>query len=374
MAPKARTATPVKQMTHDKEGGQDDVDGGLGHLSDDEEQGHFEEKMPRKRTSLATFMASHKELVAGTAYCVMSTSMVLVNKHALSSFRFECPNALLFLQCAISCLLLKSSEAFGLISVEPLSWRVIRVWLPANLLFVAMVWTSFYALKSLNVAMVTVLKNLTNLITICGDIWFNGKRYPAGVWLTLFLMTASAVAGASTDLTFNLRGYLWQLLNCLVTASYSLYLRTVMDKVQALCRKTGGFDELSMVWYNNALSLPLILALIVGFEEHKTLLLQPALYEWQFRLVAVVSGLIGFAISFCSLWFLSCTTATTYSLTGSLNKIPLAIIGLVTFNAKPTLENTSSVLIGLLAGVVFGYVKSRKAPTHTAQQNKTVLR
>ena len=39
-----------------------------------------------------------------------------------------------------------------------------------------------------------------------------------------------------------------------------------------------------------------------------------------FQLAASMSALCGFLISFCSLWFLSTTTATTFSLVGSLNK------------------------------------------------------
>ena len=93
--------------------------------------------------------------------------------------------------------------------------------------------------------------------------------YGAGVWASLALMCASAICGSITDLAFDLEGYLWQLVcplshdrtvcpgaqhaargacrarasgegtplygcaqvNCLFTASYSLYLRGVMDTV-----------------------------------------------------------------------------------------------------------------------------------------------
>lgn len=69
---------------------------------------------------------------------------------------------------------------------------------------------------------------------------------------------------------------------------------------------------------------------------------------------------VAFSISFASLWFLSTTTATSYSLVGSLNKIPVAIIGLVAFNVPWNLENLASILVGLVAGIVF--VKAKSAP------------
>ena len=44
-----------------------------------------------------------------------------------------------------------------------------------NVIFVGMIWTSFFALKNLGVPMATVLKNLTNLFTIGGDYLLYGK-------------------------------------------------------------------------------------------------------------------------------------------------------------------------------------------------------
>lgn len=51
------------------------------------------------------------------------------------------------------------------------------------------------------------------------------------MWSTLALMAVSALCASATDLAFDLTGYVWQLVNCLFTAGYSLYLRGVMDKV-----------------------------------------------------------------------------------------------------------------------------------------------
>ena len=70
---------------------------------------------------------------------------------------------------------------------------------------------------------------------------------------------------------------------------------------------------------------------------------------------------MGFMISFASLWFLAETTAGTYSLVGSLNKIPVAIISLVAFNTPTNPKNVGSILIGLLAGVAFVRAKQTSA-------------
>ena len=76
-------------------------------------------------------------------------------------------------------------------------------------------------------------------------------------------------------------------------------------------------------------------------------------------LAACGSALIAFFMSFASLWFLSTTTATTYSLVGSLNKIPVALVGSVVFSTPWNYQNLASVLVGLVAGIIF--VKAKAA-------------
>ena len=58
--------------------------------------------------------------------------------------------------------------------------------------------------------------------------WPLVQVYNTGVWAALGLMGLSALCAGATDLSFNLAGYLWQLLNCALAAAYSLHLRGVL--------------------------------------------------------------------------------------------------------------------------------------------------
>ena len=118
-------------------------------------------------------------------------------------------------------------------------------------------------------------------------------------------------------------------------------------------------EYVAQVFYNNVLSLPLIAVLMWWYGELKTLPFEPALQNPIFIFAACASSLVAFSISFASLWFLSTTTATSYSLVGSLNKIPVAMIGLVAFNVPWNMENLASILVGLVAGIVFVKAKSQ---------------
>ena len=168
-------------------------------------------------------------------------------------------------------------------------------------------------------------------------------------------VTARAVKGAMPA-----GRYLWQLLNCALAAAYSLHLRGVMETVSKFTVNKTRLDEFSMVYLNNTLSLPPLLFITWATGEFAMLPSEPALQDPMFLLAGASSALLAFGISFASLWFLSTTMATTFGLVGSLNKIPLAVIGLVAFNQPWSLPNVASIAVGLVAGIVFVRAKQQR--------------
>ncbi|KAF7834149.1 GDP-mannose transporter GONST1 isoform X1 [Senna tora] len=334
------------------------------HLSKNEldlESGKLEKNRERPVSSSRVVKVPNQALLSGLAYCLSSCSMILINKFVLSSYDFNAGISLMLYQNFISVIIVSVLSLLGLISTEPLTWRLIKVWLPVNMIFVGMLITSMFSLKYINVAMVTVLKNVTNVITALGEMYLFKKQHDSRVWAALFLMIISAVTGGITDLSFHAIGYAWQIANCFLTASYSLTLRKVMDTAKQVT-KSGNLNEFSMVLLNNTLSLPLGILLIFVFNEVDYLLRTPLLRLPSFWLVMTLSGFLGLAISFTSMWFLHQTGATTYSLVGSLNKIPLSIAGILLFKVPTSLENSASIFFGLLAGVFFARAKMREKP------------
>ncbi|KAK7353649.1 hypothetical protein VNO80_19100 [Phaseolus coccineus] len=325
----------------------------------DVENAKLDKDKERTSRSARVVKVHNQAFLSGVAYCFSSCGMILVNKFVLSSYDFNAGISLMFYQNLISVVIVSVLSILGLVSTEPLTWRLIKVWLPVNVIFVGMLVTSMFSLKYINVAMVTVLKNVTNVITALGEMYLFKKHHEGKVWAALFLMIISAITGGITDLSFNSIGYAWQTLNCFLTASYSLTLRRVMDTAKQVT-KSGNLNEFSMVLLNNTLSLPLGFFLIVVFNEVDYLLRTPLLRLPSFWLVMTFSGILGLAISFTSMWFLHQTGATTYSLVGSLNKIPLSIAGILLFKVPTSLQNSASIFFGLLAGVFFARAKIRE--------------
>lgn len=118
-----------------------------------------------------------------------------------------------------------------------------------------------------------------------------------------------------------------------------------MDKAKA-ASKSGYLSEFSMVLLNNSLSIPIAAFLLLLSNEIPYVLHSPLLHNGWFWTACTSSGLLGLSISFTSMWFLHQTSPTTYSLVGSLNKIPLSIAGIMLFSVPTSAANLSSILFG----------------------------
>ena len=76
--------------------------------------------------------ANSQLLLSGSAYILTSSSLILLNKHALASFNWQCPNSLLCAHCILAVVLVKAAEALGLVKLEPMSLKIVKIWFPGK--------------------------------------------------------------------------------------------------------------------------------------------------------------------------------------------------------------------------------------------------
>jgi GDP-mannose transporter len=202
-----------------------------------------------------------------------------------------------------------------------------------------------------NVPMVTVCKNLTNVVTIAGDALFFGEKVSFLTVLSIFVMVLGAVLAGANDLQFSLIGYMLMGMNCIFTSGYVLYMRFASTTIK--------LPKFGMVYYNNLLSLVLLLPLIFYMEEiHK--LFDPRIMTTTFITNNILAGLLGFYLNFASLWCVSSTSATTYAIVGSLNKVPITILGFLLFDTAMTSEGIMFVSLATVGGFIYAYSKFKE--------------
>lgn len=118
------------------------------------------------------------------------------------------------------------------------------------------------------------------------------------------------------------------------------------------------------MYYNNLLTIPVLVVLSVLTEDWSgTNFGKNFPEESRNRIIIgmVYSGLSTIFISYCSAWCIRVTSSTTYSMVGALNKLPIAISGLVFFAAPVTFGSVSAIFLGFVSGLVYTWSKVRSS-------------
>ena len=118
------------------------------------------------------------------------------------------------------------------------------------------------------------------------------------------------------------------------------------------------------MFYNNLLTIPVLLVLSLLLEDWSSDNLVrnfPPLNRNAIIMSMVISGATSMFISYTSAWCVRVTSGATYSMVGALNKLPIAVSGLVFFDAPVTIPSVSAIVLGFVSGIVYAVAKTRDA-------------
>ncbi|KAL7422741.1 GDP-mannose transporter into the lumen of the Golgi [Cryptotrichosporon argae] len=326
------------------------------------------------------------------AYCVASIMMTVVNKFVVSGNQFTMTFLLLTVQSVVCVACVWAVKKAGVISFREYSNADAKTWFPVSALLVAVIYTGSKSLQFLSIPVYTIFKNLTIILIAYGEvIWFGG----AVTGLTLasfFLMVGSSVIAAWADISGSLvrlrdsaavldpttgadvltstgaagafnAGYVWMAINCLVSAAYVLFMRKRI--------KATGFKDWDSMFYNNLLSIPVLLVSSVLVEDWSAASLARNFPEQgrAFLLFAIAfSGAAAVFISYSTAWCVRVCGSTTYSMVGALNKLPVAASGILFFGDPANFGNVTAIAVGGVAGIVYAVAKTNQSKMDKAKQ------
>ncbi|KAF4126989.1 GDP-mannose transporter [Geosmithia morbida] len=300
--------------------------------------------------------------ISVVAYCLASISMTVVNKFVVSGDSWNLTFFYLAAQNVICIAAITACKKAGLIKdLAPVTVEKSKKWFPVSLLLVGMIYTSTKALQFLSVPVYTIFKNLTIIAIAYGEVFLFGGSVTRIALGAFSLMVLSSVVAAVSDVrsarggqmgddamaALN-AGYFWMALNVVCTATFTLSLRKVI--------KFMDFRDWDTMYYNNLLSIPVLVAATLLAEDWSADNLARNFPDGQRNSILmgiVYSGLAAIFISYCSAWCIRVTSSTTYSMVGALNKLPIAISGLIFFSAPVTVGSVSAILIGFVSGIVY---------------------
>ncbi|KAJ5179611.1 hypothetical protein N7492_002821 [Penicillium capsulatum] len=323
---------------------------------------------PQLRPSPASSMSNSPALPV-LAYCGSSILMTVMNKYVLSGLDFNLNFLLLMVQSLVCIAAIQTCKSMGLITYRDFNIDEARKWFPITLLLIGMIYTGSKALQFLSIPVYTIFKNLTIILIAYGEVlWFGGSV--TGMTLFSFgLMVLSSIIAAWADIkhavessgdtsskvsTLN-AGYVWMLINCLCTSSYVLGMRKRI--------KLTNFKDFDTMFYNNLLSIPVLIVFTLLVEDWSAANLArnfPEVNRNGIFIAMVLSGLSSVFISYTSAWCVRVTSSTTYSMVGALNKLPIAVSGLVFFDAPVTFPSVSAIAVGFVSGIVYAVAKIKQ--------------
>jgi len=187
-------------------------------------------------------------------FCFAGSSLTVLNKVLVSEL-FPFPNFLTFIQCfftAVSIYVGKYALP-NTFMVEDITYSKCRSWSPLVVLFLIMLVSSMFALQKVTVTTLIVVRNLTTLTTAVCDVYFLKSQFSELQELQLVLMFFGALLYGLNDISFDLNGYMYLILNCCATTAYQIRVKQLVTEL--------GMKPLTMSLYNNVLCLPLLLLL-----------------------------------------------------------------------------------------------------------------
>ena len=174
--------------------------------------------------------------------------------------------------------------------------------------------------------------------------------------LAAALILLGACAQAEFDLAFDPLGYLYAAANVGCNVAYVFCSKLVAQSL--------GISGPDLTYLNTLMAVPSLVLLIVAGSDEPTrlhLLASDPAFTWLTRrtlALLVLHTLLGIAITSTSLLAVRSCSATTFSMTGAISKIPLTLISAWLFAIPWTTSSEAAIAIALVGAIIFTYDRS----------------
>jgi len=249
-------------------------------------------------------------------------------------------------------------RVLNLVSNEPLRFDKAKQILPIALLYSANVVFGLASLSKLNVPMYNTLKRMTPIVVIVMGVMVDGKSPQRNIILAVSTTSLGCIVAGAGDLSFDLYGYIYASLSCLLQAAYLVSLQ-----------KTGaekGLDSATVLFYNSLLSLPPLLAIVSvdGSLSSSTEFImqeQPLGFYLTFGGTLIIGVLLNYTLFLCT----KCNSALTTTIVGVMKGVVSTALGFFLLGGvKVHTLNMLGIVLNSLGGVWYAKLK------YVARQNR----
>ncbi|PVD22794.1 hypothetical protein C0Q70_16050 [Pomacea canaliculata] len=212
------------------------------------------------------------------------------------------------------------AKQFGLIGFPNASFETFRKVWPLPLFYIANLVFGLGGTKKLSLPMFTVLRRFSIFLTMVAEYFILGVHASVFVQLTVFLMIFGAVIAASTDLSFDLMGYTFIMLNNIATAANGVYTKKKLD--------SKDLGKYGLLFYNSLFMLPFALTLAFVTGELETLVDFPSWTDPVFLMDLLLSCFMGFILNYSIILCTAYNSALTTTVVGVIKNLLVTYLGL----------------------------------------------
>ncbi|XP_067038058.1 UDP-N-acetylglucosamine transporter TMEM241 homolog isoform X1 [Acropora muricata] len=281
-------------------------------------------------------------------FCCFAVITIFVNKHVLSNLHFTYPTIFQSWQTGTAALVILSMSTLGYTNLNVMSVNrtVLVSWLPASVLFSAMIYSGSVALSRLPVPVFCAIHYISIIVQILLESLLFKKDLPINSQFSLIVTALAVVMVAATDTQFDQIGYKWMMIHCTFSAAYVLYGNSL---------RKNSLSDLDKMFCNAVTSLILLMTISVTTGELFRIIEFPYLYSSHFHLWCMTSGLCGTALSVCHGFLLGTDLSHSIAKITSFNRVAISLLSLFIFDMSPSANMAVSIAVALFSGVLHSY-------------------
>lgn len=177
----------------------------------------------------SSITTSFTKISTALFYAGASMLITVVNKSVLTSYGFPSFQFLAICQMFMTIFVLFIAKSLGKLKFPDLNRHTFKDTFPMPLIYLGNMEFGLGGTKELSLPMFTMLRRFSILFTMLGEYYLLNIRPKFSVEVSVGMMVSGAIIAASNDLGFNFSGYLFVLINDLLTAANGVFTKKKLN-------------------------------------------------------------------------------------------------------------------------------------------------